>query len=94
MPNYKFRAECQDDVFRFLKVIDCRFVNITRPFLFEVGYPTPDCEVTFNCNDALRSLVKRANGLVDCHAIAETIKFEADYSGERTAKQPANNCPV
>ena len=78
MNKYEFRAECQYDVFRFLKA-SVQFTSI----IIDRDYWFGDCEVALSCTQTLGQLVARANSLQDCHVIAETIELEENYTGDR-----------
>lgn len=78
--EYKFRAECVLDVFRFIEYIGDRYesftVNSSKLF--------PDVTASLRCSiplETLKSILK--NYVVDGHVMLETIQPIDQYTGER-----------
>jgi len=85
--SFKFRAECQQDVIRFLESLNARDIRIANVEMEELIPDMPDCVValTLKRRGSLTAefLHEIAARLKDCHVIAETIAYEEDYTGNR-----------
>lgn len=80
--RYKFRAECQVDVDRFIALLDRTSVPSWEWALFrEDGYP--DVTVIFQSDAPIGVLRYAAARVVDGHVMAETLELEGEYTGER-----------
>ena len=89
--RYKLRAECFVDIARFyLAIVErnqycwmlCRGVG-TPPRII-CGDSYGDQEFTFESNATLAQLLEVCAEVPDGHVMAETIAFEAEYTGART----------
>lgn len=75
---YKFRAECRADVLLFIN----KLIELDR--LAEIVSFNDGEKVVIGVRGyVLKSLIRVANELEDCHVIAQTINLEKDYTGER-----------
>ena len=87
--KFKFRAECQTDVVEFLRTAHavCRrdwvhgFVVVTE---WGSGFPLPDVVVTIRTNLPIERVEGMLMAVSDGHVMAETLRLEAEYTGERT----------
>jgi len=82
--EYRFRAECQQDVDLFMHAISA---YVERPWTItrDESGGFPDVEVQFCLTKAIRprSLLWAANTVVDGHVIVQTLALAEDYTGER-----------
>ena len=87
--QFKFRAECQTDVVEFLRTAHavCRRAT-THVFVAVVewgsGFPLPDVTVTIRTNLPLFEVRNMMESVPDGHVMVETLRPEAEYTGERT----------
>lgn len=76
--SFKFRAECLQDVERFLTVLKSRgSVNISIPSVL------PDCYVTIESSSSLKALRAIIRKMPDGHVMLQTIQAADLYTGER-----------
>ncbi len=87
--QYKFRAECQTDVIEFLcaihkacsKLLLREFVAVTE---WDSDHPCPAVTVTIATNIPLWKVRNVMVAVPDGHVMVETLRLEAEYTGERT----------
>lgn len=87
--KFKFRAECQTDVVEFLRTAhavcrrspDHEFVLVVE---WGSGFPLPDVTVTIRTNLPLERVRGMMMAVSDGHVMVETLRPEAEYTGERT----------
>jgi hypothetical protein len=85
----KFRAECQTDVFEFLGAVQavCRgseFYEWVRVTEWVTSLPYSDAVVTIATNLPLWKIRNVMVTVLDGHVMVETLRLEAEYTGERT----------
>ena len=79
---YKYRAEVEPDIHHFhLAIFD--YPDPSDHPRCWISEQNSDLEVTFVCTLALEELIKIAEGIQDCHVIAETIQPAELYTGKR-----------
>lgn len=87
--NYKFRAECQSDIERFLTltVLIGMRSSIKRITTHQSGgLPDVDCELETTDDLTLAKLVAALALLEDGHVMAQTINTAEKYNGKRIRK--------
>ena len=81
---YKMRAECAHDVGKFLQASNIQSLTMHRvKFPGEEVAVIPDVDVSFVSTMALAEIQKCLREITDGHVMAESINFEAEYTGER-----------
>ena len=85
----KFRAECQTDVVEFLRSAhavcgespDHEWLSVVE---WGSGFPLPDVTVTIATNLPFERVQGMMMAVSDGHVMVETLRPEAEYTGERT----------
>lgn len=83
--KYKARAECYHDMAEVISRLQMNFdVDdlIVEPMIHK-NVLFPDVTFVFKCDANLYDIIDAINECEDCHVIAETVKLENDYTGER-----------
>lgn len=80
--DYKFRAECTNDVDRFidlLKTVQDSFISIERKL--DPEFTEVDVEFSSMLNiDEIREIIRN---LDDGHVMIETLNYAHEYTGDR-----------
>lgn len=76
--TYKFRAECFQDVYNFLKRVPGQ-----PQFRIERGGVFPDCEIEFRSNMTTGQLKEILNDIPNSHVMVETLALASEYTGIR-----------
>lgn len=77
--EYKFRAECENDIETF-KIENFNRIKELRTIRWK-GYP--DAEFEFESDLSLDELISILNKIPDGHVMAETVNLKTFYTGER-----------
>lgn len=72
MNVFSFRAECIDDVEKFLK--EAEAVGITSPLKVVPDKTFPDCEVEIQSNQSLEYLREAMRRVTDGHVMVQTLR--------------------
>lgn len=78
--KYKLRAECQDDVARFISYFT-DYINSFECALQD--YRLPDVDFIFTSVLELKQIQNILCSLDDCHVMAQTVQLFDNYTGER-----------
>jgi len=84
---FKFRAECQPDVYALLPLVGKELVAFFMKPSDDGGFPDVDCVIAVRSLDleSLRNLIRR---VVNGHVMLETIQPSHLYTGERDRTIP------
>lgn len=76
---YKLRAECLQDIVKFINKIDYQLLS----FNMKKDSEYPDVEFEFETNLTIEEIILALREIQDLHVMYQTVKRLPDYTGER-----------
>lgn len=90
MKTYKFRAECSQDVIKWLSFMDrCDMYPCLDSIIRIKDYPDVECVFQFSDEIEIHDLISTMKQIEDGHVMWQTLQPINDFTGERIMERLA-----